>query len=571
MSNRRDDFSFDDSDDFFNDDSDPFGDLDDDSGVTGGLGDSMGGDMPDLADEPEPQGGNRTFVVLAVLLILLFVVGLGVILFLATRQTGPTPVDLTRWAIETQNAQVVAFLAETQTQDVANIQQTQTALAASPTPSPTLTPSETPVPTDTPPRPTITPTPTDDPTLLALQTLAADVMTLTAAAALTAQVTPPPPPTETPSPEVIVSGDIRERFATEVAFATLAGVGRQSELATQQALATQGALEAAQVAAEILATVEADRAGAQSAIDAVNQRLNEIAQERDELALMLTQVVVESAMTQAALEAPFGAATQAAGATQAAAATLISDLAVQFNDPNLAQPGGIATALALSTQSASETQTFFEQQATAGADFVTPAVLATQVSTATQAALDAQAAVASQIAAATQDALNAPRIFATQAAIATQVAIATRDALIEMALFESPTPGPSETVPPTPETPATVEPTVPPTVDALAAINLTATAIAAQFQTATASVLTPDAVTLTPGPSPTLGAQQVEASPTALPDTGIFDDAFGGSGGGLGGLLLIVVGLVGVLVGARALRSANRRALDETPEDKPQQ
>ncbi|MBK8024567.1 MAG: hypothetical protein IPK19_24845 [Chloroflexi bacterium] len=576
MSNRRDDFSFDDSDDFFNDDSDPFGDFDDDSGVTGGLGDTIVEDMPDLEEEPDSGGSNRTFVVLAVLLILLFVVGLGVILFLATRDSGPTPVELTSTSIAATNAQVVAFLAETATQDLLNIQMTQTALARptdTPVPTETPLPTDTPVPTDTPPRPTITPTPTEDPTLLALQTLAADVLTVTANAALTAQVTPPPPPTATPAPptdtptlaEPVGLGDLRERFATEVAFATLSGAGRQSELATQQALATQGALENALIAQEILATVAANQQGALSAIDAVNDRLDEIALEREELALALTAVNLENAMTQAALEAPFGAATQAAGATQAAAATLVADLAVQFNDPSLAQPGGIATVIALSTQSAAETQTFFEQQATAGADIVTPAVEATQVSTGTRAALDAQAAVAAQIAAATQAALDAPRAFATQAAIATQVSIATRVALIETALYVSPTPGPTD------EIPVTAEPTLPPTSDALAAINLTATAIAAQFQTATASVLTPDAVTLTPGPSPTIGAQQIAPTePSELPDTGIFDDAFGGSGGGLGGLLLIVVGLVGVLFGARLLRSANRRALDRTPEEPPQ-
>ncbi|GEM_PF-912507 len=563
MSNRNDDFTFDDSDDFFNDDSDPFGDLDDDSGVTGGLGDSIVEDMPDRSsfdNEPDDRGGgNRTFVVLIGLLVVVFIFGLIAILFIATRDTGPSEFNLQETSIALTNARVVAFLAETQTQDVSNIQLTQTALAASPTPSQTLTPTltETPIPTE--PRPTITPTPTIDGTLTFLQTLVAQQ---TADAAATLNVTPPTPlpatATETPPPQIIdFGGDLRQRFATEVAFATQVGSGRQSELATQQAFATQGAMDFSGVAADLLATIEADRQGALTAIDDVNLRLNEIALQREELALALTAVSLENSLTVAALQAPFAGATQAAAATQGAAATLVSDLALQFNDPSLALPGGIAAVIANATQAAAATQAFFSEQATAGVDIVAPAIEATQISTGTRAALDVQSTVAAAVSAATLDAFIAPRQFATQAAIATQVAIATRDRLIEIALFQSPTPGPTDVV------------VIPPTNDALASFNLTATAIAGQFLTATAQVTTPEAVTLTPGPSPTLdtSAPVIAPSPTRLPDTGIFDDVVGGASGGLGGLLLIVVGLVGVLAAARVLRSANRRALDETPPD----
>jgi hypothetical protein len=553
MSNRRDDFSFDDSDDFFNDDSDPFGDIDSDSDVGRGLGDSFDEDMPDRSafeEERTERGTSPTFIILAVLLIFMFMIGLGAILLLATRDTGPTPFDQTSTAIALTNAQVVAFLAQTQTQDVSNLQLTQTALAASPTPSPTATPSDTPTPTDTPPRPTITPTFTPDLTLAFLQTLVAQQ---TADAAATANVTLPPPATATPF--IDAGGDLRQRFATEVAFSTLVAGGRQSELATQQALATQGAIDLQGAAADLRATVEAERQVAQLAIDDINARLDAAARERNELALALTAVSLENSQTRAALEAPFAAATQVAVATQAAAATLVSDLAFQFGDPALAQPGGIATALAQATQAAVSTQFFFEQAATAGADIVTPAVLATQVSTATRAALDVQANVGTQVAIATQNAFDAPRQFATQGAIATQVAIATRNALIELALFSSPTPGPTQEFTPT--------------VNVLESFNLTATAIAGQFLTATAQVFTPDAVTLPPPTPGATGELQILPSPTRLPDSGIFDDVISGTGGGTTGMVLIVIGLIGVLFTARALRAANRRALDAARDDAP--
>lgn len=558
MSSRKDDFTFDDSDDFFNDDSDPFGDIEDDS-AGANLGDSIVEDFPrQIEDEREEPRTNSTFIVLIGLMVVVFIIGLGLILFLATREDGPSATDLTSTSIALTNAQVIAFLAATQTQDVANIQLTQTALAASPTPSPTLTPTETETPAPTEARPTITPTPTEDGTLAFLQAVLAQ-QTADAAATANAPLATVTPTPDAPTQDAGFTGDLRQRFATEVAFATLAGGGRQSELATQQALATQGSVDFSGVSADIQATLEANRGAVESAVQDVNQQLNQAAAQRDQLALALTAVSLESSLTQPALEAPFLAATQAAAATQGAAGTLVNDLALQFNDPSLAQPGGIATAISNATLAAGATQQFFSEQATANVDIVTPAVLATQVSTATRAALDFQGGIGTQVAAATQNSFDAPRQFATQGALATQAAIATRQQLIELALFVTPTPGPTDVV------------VVPPTTDALAAFNLTATAIAGQFLTATAQVTTPDAVTLTPGPSstPDPARPQVQPSPTRLPDTGIFDDVVSGTNGGLGGLLVIVVGLVGVLFAARALRSANRRALEDGANDTP--
>lgn len=168
-----DDFSFGDDqksgDDFKFDDEPADIGLDDDKDKGFGFEDE---DMPVIDDGGtiERQGPNRTFVILAGLMILLFVAGLAVVLFLALRQTGPTPVEQTRSAIETQNADTLILLGQTQTAAVVvALAQTQTASV------PTATPTETP----TPRPPTITPTPVE-PTLDATQQFANALLTQTA-------------------------------------------------------------------------------------------------------------------------------------------------------------------------------------------------------------------------------------------------------------------------------------------------------------------------------------------------------------------------------------------------------
>jgi len=42
-----------------------------------------------------------------------------------------------------------------------------------------------------------------------------------------------------------------------------------------------------------------------------------------------------------------------------------------------------------------------------------------------------------------------------------------------------------------------------------------------------------------------------------MPDTGLFDDVTGGQG--MGTIMLVAVGLVGVIFGARRLRAANNK------------
>jgi hypothetical protein len=91
-----------------------------------------------------------------------------------------------------------------------------------------------------------------------------------------------------------------------------------------------------------------------------------------------------------------------------------------------------------------------------------------------------------------------------------------------------------------------VVPTEPP---GLGSFQQTATAIAGGFLTATAQAAVPvEGATQEPGFGPV-------ARPTALPDTGLFDDVAGGGRDGIGILALAVVGLVGVIFVSRRLRS----------------
>jgi len=184
-----DDFKFDDQpsggDDFKFDDDSP--DIDLDNGTDSGFG-FESEDMPELNEEgTAPARTNRTFVYIAALMIVLFLLGLGAVLFLATRPTGPTPIEQTRSAIETQNADTQILLLQTGTAAAQfSIDQTQTALVPTKTPTPTETPTR--IPTNTP-----TPEATLDATQLAanaLLTQVADQQTQTAVAAQAALITP---------------------------------------------------------------------------------------------------------------------------------------------------------------------------------------------------------------------------------------------------------------------------------------------------------------------------------------------------------------------------------------------
>ncbi|MEP6986357.1 MAG: hypothetical protein ABI970_12210 [Chloroflexota bacterium] len=188
-----DDFNFDDGDDFNFDDKpngdafkfdDDAPDIDLDNAKDTGFG-FENDDMPELNEEGSPPTRtNRTFIYIAALMIILFLIGLGAVLFLATRPTGPTPIDLTRSAIETQNADTQLLILQTQTASV-QIALAQTQTASVPT---TVPPTETPT-----REPTVTPTP-EPPTMDATQAAANALLTQVAdqatQTALAAQITP---------------------------------------------------------------------------------------------------------------------------------------------------------------------------------------------------------------------------------------------------------------------------------------------------------------------------------------------------------------------------------------------
>ena len=126
MSTRNDDdFNFDDdlfgteptpvTDDDLNFDDDPLTDV-------GGLNDE------EFNFEDETEGGrtNRTFVVLAIIIILLFIAGVAAIVLFALNR-GPTTIDMTSTQIAVINSTQQAFLAATQTQSQDNVRSTATA------------------------------------------------------------------------------------------------------------------------------------------------------------------------------------------------------------------------------------------------------------------------------------------------------------------------------------------------------------------------------------------------------------------------------------------------------------
>lgn len=636
MSDRR-DFDFDD--DIFDDEPGGTSAFDDDPA----LGGSFDEDMPEIDAEPE-QRTNRTFVILAVAMILLFIIGIGVILAIATRPVGPTDAELTVTAIVGENQAVGTLAAQTATQDVINLQLTQTALAATATPSDTASPTDTA--TSTPPPPTGTPDLTATAAFLLLNgTEQALALTQTALAQPT--VTPTPLPTDPIS--------IRNLFATEIAFATQAGAFNAGVLATQQSLATAIAGDAADQAVlegiiaeqqETLNAVLFAATPAAAAVGGVDVGLATIAALDPNLLVLVIQATAQAQepqgivstaaaaatslaqqqaelLTSQAPDAPErvqatvialstdipALATSVAGATQGAIAARATLIQLSEATPTQAAPDLVdlraffATEVAFATQAGAfdagvigTQQIFATQLAAGGADEAVggallfeqeelratvqanqpPAITAiAQIDTglATFAALDpalsgavAQATTVAQptqqfvqdaqaqattfaqdqeailagqptdnpaVIEATQIALttNIPGV-ATSQGVATQGALAARAALIDQALLG---PQPTATIP-----------------NVLDIVNQTATAIAGAFLTATAQAQPQVTATLgtpalvTPGFTPIV-------VPTALPDTGLFDDVTGG--GNLGWLVLGIIGLVGVIVVARQLRS----------------
>lgn len=286
------------------------------------------------------------------------------------------------------------------------------------------------------------------------------------------------------------------------------------------------------------ATAVNDQVGAaQTAIAFIDNALANAAVENPALATQLAVVIPAGLQTQAALGTPGALATVAAIGTQSALGTQSAELErSQANATQVAGGSGKLTDTSVS-RAAQATEV---AMLPAGQDSATQtaAVIATRSEFATQAAQATRSVISTQAALATQLAFLTPPAFATQGAIATQSALATRQALIDMAL-------------------GLVTPTPSPVVSGLESVNMTATAIAGAFLTATAQAGTPIA---------TIPSQLV---PTALPQTGLFEDVVGGGTGGIGVLALSVIGLVGVIVVSRRLRSSSGDRADrrEFPRD----
>lgn len=537
--------NFDFDDDFLNDENEPF-DFDEEEGFPSGLGDEFDSDMPVMEEEQEERGTNRTFVFLAGIMIVLFVLALGVVLFLATRPTGPTDLELTASQVVLLNQTVEAQLAQTQTQNAVNLSLTQTAEAWTATPTETLTPTASNTPTATEFRPTVTPTPSQDLTAAAIAQLTADASNATQT------------PTAT---QPGIDLDLNSAFSTQVAFATLQGGFDQQFFSTRVAVATQLAdtsLNSEQEAA-LRDQLEGTRSAIDSGADAVataitfiDNALNEGASSNPALATALAEVLPAGIQTQAALGTPFAVATVDAAGTQAALSTLSAGMVGNNSAaaPTL-PPQPTATPVASGKQASVEdtrgdlaTQVAMVQVHVVQQD-ATAAIEGTRDAFANDAIAATRAIIGTQQAFATQQAFLTPPAYATLGAVATQSALATRQALINLALGiqASPTPG-----------------------NGLEAVNQTATAIAGAFLTATAQAVTPDAITAT------IPAQQVGfATQQVLPDTGLFDDVVGGGSGGMGILALAVFGLVGVIVVSRRLRSSNDRSTGQDAQQPPQE
>jgi hypothetical protein len=146
MSNRNtdDDFRFDDEDDLFR--SNTFDDFDDNANLDDNLLDI--GDEPIILDEdeapPPREGVSRTFIILAVVLLVILVGGFGVLIVALLQGQGGSPeLNITRTAIAERNATTIAQLATIEAQQTASFIETATARSFTATPSPTFTPSPT--------------------------------------------------------------------------------------------------------------------------------------------------------------------------------------------------------------------------------------------------------------------------------------------------------------------------------------------------------------------------------------------------------------------------------------------
>jgi hypothetical protein len=428
MSNRS-DFDFDD-DDFRFDDDDDFNLGDDD--LPPGLEDED--DLPDLDEDEERGGGtNRTFIVIATLMILLFLGGLGAILVLATRDTGPTEAELTTTAVLLTNEAVGVALAQTQTQSVEFANLTLTAQAATDTPTPTETPTR---------EPTVTPTPTLDETSVAATQLAEQANAAGTAAALATLAARAGQEAENAS--------LQDLFSTEVAFQTQQAVFVQSSYATTVALATQGVVPEA-VRTQVVEQQSATRVAlaAQGDIAAIASGLIESAFATrlpggGMFATLVAQGTPAAAQTQSALATPFAQATTGAVSTVEYFQTRVAEAQTgaqqQFAGIESGQVSGPAATSEAALRAQLEAQSLLIEQAVAAVPgdesvqglrdlYATPVALATLQADINRAGVATQAAlVAGGLSAEAAQTQVANEGLATQAAL--QAYIAAADAAL---------------------------------------------------------------------------------------------------------------------------------------------
>ncbi len=106
-------------------------------------------DEDDAAGEPAREGGgtSRAFIFAAVLMLIVFGIGLVLLIAVITGERPPSDLELSATAVVMRNMTVEAQLTQT---EVANqsIFMTQTAIALTPTATATATPTDTPTPTE---------------------------------------------------------------------------------------------------------------------------------------------------------------------------------------------------------------------------------------------------------------------------------------------------------------------------------------------------------------------------------------------------------------------------------------
>lgn len=490
MSNRPNDF---DDDDFrFDADDDDFRfDADDDVDFDGGLGDDFDADLPALDDEvgdAEGRGPSRTFIIIAAIMIILFIVAIGVLVFLS-RDTGPTPFEQTATAIAIANATTIAQGLETSTQS-AFLLLTETQIAAEATltaQAPTVTPTPS-------PSPTATSTPTIDPT-----NVAATAIALNTQLALTQQAQPPQVAT-------LDIGDIPPERLAQAATAVAAIFQTQIPGPFLPQTQPDVAATSTSIAQFIQTQVVSDPAGP------VAQLFTPVAE------ILGTAVVLPGS----------GNAPVIAVTATAIANALQTEIAAPVGNIPAPQVEQIATIVAQILQSQSQPQVIV--------GVLPQDVQLTSTAVAGGLAAEAQGPGGAIIGIVAQAATPAVGLFQTEIAFQGQVdplaVQLTSTAVADLFGTALAGQGGGGEV-------------------SLPAVAQTATALAAILQQPTldqgGGVASPTAEGTTFGPRP-----------TALPDTGLFDDIAGGSPGGLGAILLAIAGLIGVIVISRRLRASNK-------------